>query len=137
MPESKTVERQIKRAPFAAPHVFALAVIDGRDVASIHRLNTAETVIGRGGGVDIAIDDDEISKNHCVIRVDSGVCSIIDLKSLNGTQLNDRPLRDGLAQRMRHLDEVQIGDTRLLFLCGRFKQVAQSPPRAPEAPRTS
>jgi len=126
MPESKTMERQIKRPPFAAPHVFALAIIDGRDVTSIHRLNASETVLGRGDSADIAIDDDEISKSHCVIRVDSGVCSLLDLKSLNGTRLNDRPLREGMAQRLRHLDEVQIGDTRLLFLCGRFKQVTQS-----------
>lgn len=126
MAESKTMERVVKRPPFSAPHVFALAVIDGRDVRAIHRINAHETIIGRGGDADIAIDDDEISKSHCAIRVDSGVASITDLKSLNGTQLNDRPLRDGLAQRMRNLDEIQIGDTRLLFLCGRFKQAAKS-----------
>ena len=63
-----------------------------------------------------------VSTNHCAIRVDGPVCTIRDLESLNGTRYNGRPLKPGVAQRLRHLDQIQIGNTHLLLLMGRFTQ---------------
>jgi pSer/pThr/pTyr-binding forkhead associated (FHA) protein len=123
MAESRTAERQVRRPPFAAPHVFVLAVIDGGDPSAVYRLDRPEIIIGRGEDAIVAIeDDDEISKRHCRIRVDGSACTLIDLGSLNGTRLNCRPLREGVAQRLRHLDEIQVGDTHLLFISGRFSR---------------
>ena len=123
MPESRTAQRQVKRPPFSAPHVFVLAVIDGHDASAVYRLDCPECFVGRGEDAHVAIDnDEEVSKRHCMIRVDGSTCTLIDLGSLNGTLLNCRPLRPDLAQRLRHMDEIQVGDTRLLFLSGRFKR---------------
>ena len=97
-----------------------LAVVDGVDPHGAHRIDQTETVIGREEA-DVVIEDDEISKRHCLIRADGPVCTLTDLGSLNGTMLNGRPMREGVAQRLRHLDEIQLGTTRLFLLAGKFR----------------
>ncbi|HXV76633.1 MAG TPA: FHA domain-containing protein [Candidatus Polarisedimenticolaceae bacterium] len=121
MSSRPTSEHQVARPPFGAPHVFVLAVIDGAPPHRVHRIERSETVIGREQGVDFLLDDQEISKRHCVLRADGPVCTVTDLGSLNGTRLNGRPLRDGVAQRLRHLDQIQLGTTCLFFLAGKFR----------------
>jgi len=120
MAERETTEHHTPRPPFGAPHVFVLAVVDGEDPHGVHRIDRPETVFGREGA-DVVIEDDEISKRHCLVRVDGPVCTLTDLGSLNGTKLNGRPMRDGVAQRLRHLDEIQVGTTRLFLLVGKFR----------------
>jgi len=119
--DSRTAEREVRRPPFAAPHVFTLAVVDGGGHDRIWRIVRPETVIGRGEHADIDIGDQEASKQHCMIRVNGPVVTVVDMKSLNGTLLNERPLRENVAHRLRHLDEIRIGGTLLLFMSGRFK----------------
>jgi predicted component of type VI protein secretion system len=121
MAENATAERTMRCPPFAAPSVVALAVIDGGDPAAIHRLSQRETVVGRGPEADFIVDDEEISKQHFRLQLDGGMCSILDLGSLNGTVVNGRRLRERVSQRLRHLDEIQAGDTRFFVLAGRFK----------------
>jgi pSer/pThr/pTyr-binding forkhead associated (FHA) protein len=118
---ASTAERVVRKPPFAAPHVYVLAVVEGEEPASVYRLSSARTVVGRGPEADCVLDDDEVSKNHLVFTVDGSVCKVADADSLNGSKLNGRPLRPGLAHRLRHLDEIEIGTTRLLFLRGRFR----------------
>src|SRR5262245_26691684 len=126
--EAGTAEREDRRPPHGTPHVWVLAVIAGRNPAAVYRLAQYETIIGRScEEVSIALDDDdEVSKRHCLLRVEGPVCTIQDLGSLNGTRINGRRMREGTAHRLRHLDEIQVGTTRLFVLTGRFK------PRAPE-----
>jgi pSer/pThr/pTyr-binding forkhead associated (FHA) protein len=118
--DGETAEREIHKPPFGAPNVLVLAVIEGADTTGVHRIVQPETVLGRGETADVEIDDDEISKRHCAIRVSGSVYSIVDLGSLNGTIVNCRRLRPDVIQRLRNLDEIQVGDTRLLFLSARF-----------------
>jgi pSer/pThr/pTyr-binding forkhead associated (FHA) protein len=120
VPGRETTEHQTPRPPFGAPHVFVLAVVDGDDPHRVHRIDRAETVIGREDA-HFLVEDAEISKRHCLIRVDGPVCTLTDLGSLNGTLLNGRPLREGVAQRLRHLDEILLGTTRLFVLMGKFR----------------
>ena len=119
--DRKTTERELPKVPFGAPHVLVLAAIEGGDTTAVHRVGKPDTVIGRGPEADFDVDDEQVSKRHCAIRVNGPVCTVIDLGSLNGTSLNDRELRPGVALRIRHLDEIGVGDTRLIFLSGRFK----------------
>ena len=117
---SETAEQNVRTPPFGAPHVFILAVIDGEEPTVVHRITRSETVIGRGEESNFPIEDDVVSSNHCAIRVDGPICTIRDLESLNGTRFNGRPLKAGVAQRLRHLDRIQVGNTHLLLLMGRF-----------------
>lgn len=127
MTQSPTTEQVVRKLPYGAPHVLVLCVIDGEDLAAVHRIASPETVLGRGGDADFVVEDDEVSKQHCVIRVDGPVSMLADLGSLNGTWLNGRRVRPEVPQRLRHLDEILIGSTRLFLLIGKFKQ----PPKGP------
>ncbi|HJQ99301.1 MAG TPA: FHA domain-containing protein [Candidatus Polarisedimenticolaceae bacterium] len=122
---SDTAQRDKRRPPYGAPNVWVLAVIDGDLPNGVHRLARFETIIGRGDTAHVAIEDEEISKRHCLLRVEGPVCTIQDLGSLNGTWVNGRRLRTESAERLRHLDEIQVGTTRFFVLGGAFK------PRAP------
>lgn len=118
---SRTVDSQQRPAPFGAPYVFALFVIDGDNIAAVHRIVRPLTVVGRGEESHFPIEDDKVSKEHCTIRVEGPVCSIVDPGSRNGTSVNGRRLAPNVSQRLRNLDEIEIGGHRLLLLTGRYR----------------
>ena len=70
-----------------------------------HPLRDGST-IGRVG-TDVVLEDDEISRTHAVIRDLGGRAGIEDLRSRNGTFLNDRRV-DGVAP-LEHGDVVRFG----------------------------
>ena len=121
-----TVDERTRQAPFGAPHVFVLAVIDGEDTTAVHRLARTETILGRGEEAHFSVDDEKVSKSHCKIRVDGPVATVTDLGSRNGTSLNGRRIPPNVAQRLKHLDEVEVGTHRMLFLSGRFREAAKA-----------
>jgi len=116
-----TLARGRRPQPFGAPHVLALAVLDGPDLTAIHRIVATETTIGRGTEATFALSDGAVSKRHVLVRVDGSVYTLIDLESTNGTILNDRKLAPGARERLKHMDEIRIGETRLLFIATRFR----------------
>lgn len=120
--ESATAKRVAPQRPFGAPHVYVLAVVEGPAFQAVHRISSPETIVGREDEAGFTLDDSEISKRHLVLRVDGPTCLLSDLDSLNGTKVNGRPLRPGVACRLHHLDEIRLGGTRLLFLSGRFAE---------------
>ena len=120
--DSRTAEHEKPRPAFGAPYVWVIAVIDGEQPNAVHRILQYETLIGRGGDPQIGVNDELVSKRHCLIRVDGPVCTIQDLGSRNGTWINGRKMQDERALRLRHLDEIQIGTTRLFVLHGAFKR---------------
>lgn len=121
--QGETAEHEDPRPPFGAPNVFVLAVIDGDQPNAVYRVVQHETVIGRGEEANIDVNDEKVSKRHCLLRVEGAVCMIQDLGSLNGTRVNGRRMRDDNALRLRHLDEIQVGSTRLFVLNGAFKRL--------------
>jgi pSer/pThr/pTyr-binding forkhead associated (FHA) protein len=123
-PAVRTANAMPREAPFGAPHVFALLVVDGDDPHATHRIARQETTIGRGEESDFTIEDAQISRAHCRLRVEGSVCTIADLGSRNGTSVNGRALVANVSQRLRHLDEIEIGSHRLILLTGRFRPQA-------------
>lgn len=115
-----TRKRTVRAVPFGAPHVFVLVVVEGPDLESSFKICATETTIGRGDRVNLRLADEEISKRHCTLRCDAGRCHLVDEESLNGTIVNGRTLRPGVTHQLRHLDEIQVGTTRLLFVVGKF-----------------
>ena len=109
MTTSPTAERISPNASFGTPHVFILALVNGEEPQRVHRIAKAETLVGRGEDADFMLDDDEVSARHAMIRVDGPVCILTELGSCNGTLVNGRPVREGVGQRLRHLDEIQVG----------------------------
>jgi pSer/pThr/pTyr-binding forkhead associated (FHA) protein len=73
-----------------------------------------EIVIGREQGVEIALEDDLVSRRHAKVRRDWSGTHLEDLGSRNGVRVNQQRIttRKTLADR----DEVEIGRVRLLYV---------------------
>lgn len=118
---ARTANEQRREPPFGAPHVYVLVAVDGEDTSLAHRLARPETWIGRGSECHVAIEDDQVSRQHCSVQVDGAICAIVDPGSRNGTRVNGRRIQPGVRLRLRHLDEIEVGTHRLLLLSGRFR----------------
>ena len=90
-----------------------LAAISGKHKGAIFALNEEPLVIGRETAANLCIADASVSRRHSRIeRKDDGFV-ITDLESLNGTFVNDLPVKTRL---LEHGDRVRIGDSQFLFL---------------------
>src|SRR5262245_61557892 len=76
-------------------------------------LSGERTLIGRDASNDIQIDHGRVSRHHVELRVQGGTTWLIDLGSLNGTRVNERPVK---YCELRHGDIVRIGDCSMRFL---------------------
>jgi DNA-binding CsgD family transcriptional regulator len=76
-------------------------------------LQSNRTTVGTAAENDIALGDPSVSHLHAVLEhFPAGWC-VTDLGSSNGTWLNGE--RIWSSRRIRHDDEIRIGQTRLLF----------------------
>ena len=83
----------------------------------------AEFRIGRAEGCDLRPPhDDAVSRNHCVIRINSGVVTIQDLGSTNGTHVQGQKISG--AVELSHRDQIQIGKRVFLIVFGQMGQTA-------------
>ena len=84
---------------------------DGMEYA----LEAEETLIGRNPTTDVTLLDENISREHALILFDpeSGVYTIEDLQSTNGTKVNGKGIR---SHTLEPGDEIQIGHTRFQFV---------------------
>src|SRR5262245_30380823 len=64
-----------------------LIVLAGSNVGEMYRLNAAETVLGRGTGATVRLNDDGISRRHARLLLLANEVIIEDLKSSNGTHV--------------------------------------------------
>ncbi len=119
--------RRAASAPTSRPNGAALAlrrgagpeasllIVYGTELGRRLPLTHATFTIGRSSRCDLFIDQEAVSRSHAKIVHGDGRHSLIDLRSRNGTRVNDerildRPLNDG--------DRIQIGQTFLAFLSG-------------------
>jgi two-component system, cell cycle response regulator len=77
---------------------------------------TGFATIGRGGGAEIKIDDDGLSRAHARIHAEGGRAWIEDLGSRNGTFVNGQKI--AAATELRDGDKIGVGrGTVLRFGC--------------------
>jgi two-component system, cell cycle response regulator len=93
----------------------SLVVVYGTELGRRIVLDQTSFTIGRSSRRDLFIDEEAVSRKHAEIARSKGQYSIYDLRSRNGTRVNDvrvteRVLVDG--------DRIQIGQTILAFLSG-------------------
>ena len=74
--------------------------------------STAETVLGRDPRVDIPLNDNAVSREHCRIETSYTGFRLTDLDSRNKTYLNNDPVETGW---LKDGDVLVIGDTELRF----------------------
>ncbi len=78
---------------------------------------TAQLIlIGRDAASTIVIEDGRVSRSHCSIQMQKGVCWIRDLGSSNGTWVNGEQVTEA---RLQAGDEISVGSR--LFTCAAEK----------------
>ena len=92
-----------------------VVVIHGENIGHKYDLDVKVLTIGRGRDNDICVNHRSVSRNHVEVHVDEGGAQLRDLRSTNGTYVNDQAvgnvyLRDG--------DRIKVGRTVLKFLSG-------------------
>jgi pSer/pThr/pTyr-binding forkhead associated (FHA) protein len=110
-------EALLHRVRLAAAAVWSLApgrylAIPDGDGVVVLRLGRL-TRIGRRPTADIVLDDATVSRRHALVLERAGAPVIADDRSRNGVYLNGKRIREA---RLRHGDEVQIGDRVMRFL---------------------
>jgi hypothetical protein len=90
-----------------------LAVTRGPGLGKVFALaRETTTSLGRARANDIVLEDVAVSSQHCRIRLEEGRFVLHDLKSTNGTLVNDHKVsRHALSEG----DVIRIGETSLQF----------------------
>lgn len=68
--------------------------------------------IGRASDNDVIVDDPQVSRHHCQLKLRHGAYSLSDLGSRNGSSVNGQPV-DEIA--LGPGDLIRIGDTEIEF----------------------
>lgn len=92
---------------------ISLEVVEGPRKGAVYQFPKGNVVIGRAQEADLFIDDDKISRKHCVIEAFArDLCFISDLASTNGTLINGMRVR---SIKLKDKDHIHVGRTVLLF----------------------
>jgi SARP family transcriptional regulator, regulator of embCAB operon len=95
--DTKMVAKTTAKRAMSATHTVSTrpSVIAGlRDAGGRHYpLQVSATRIGRLPDNDIVLDDDDVSRHHAVIIDTGGSFVITDLRSVNGVEVQQRPIR--------------------------------------------
>ncbi|HVV17073.1 MAG TPA: GGDEF domain-containing protein [Polyangia bacterium] len=88
-----------------------LVVLAGVSAGEMFRLQDARTVVGRGTKVEVRLNDEGVSREHCAFLREGDKIILVDLGSTNGTYCNGikidrKELTDG--------DKVMVGSTSIL-----------------------
>jgi Nif-specific regulatory protein len=90
-----------------------LAAIAGPLKGTDFTLTEDETSIGRESANRICLSDPSVSRRHCIIRREGDLYKVTDLESLNGTFVNDVPVKE---RYLEHGDRLRLGDYTFSFL---------------------
>ena len=91
---------------------LSLAVIAGPDAGRIFPIEKPRVVIGREG-VDLALDDPEVSRQHAAIEVSGERVLVLDLGSSNGTFVGDQSIA---MAPLENQAEFTIGGSTLMLI---------------------
>ncbi len=100
-----------------------LAAISGKLKGSIFELNEDTLIIGRETAAHLCIADASVSRRHSSVEKKGDGFVISDLESLNGTFVNDVPVKSRL---LEHGDRVRIGDSQFVFLLHEGEAMSKS-----------
>lgn len=87
----------------------------GPGLGARHALGENIVVIGRERTCEICLEDNSVSRRHAEIRPATGGHYLIDLRSTNGTYVNDRPAS---TYRLSDGDYIRIGARIFRYLAG-------------------
>lgn len=70
-------------------------------------------IVGRGAECELPIDDNEVSRNHCMLAWDNRNWWLVDLQSKNGVFINDKRV---VVARLRTNQYFALGRTKVRML---------------------
>lgn len=88
-----------------------LVELSGAAAGRVHALRLGDQIIGRGGGVDIQLDDSDVSRRHARVSVGAEGVRVHDLGSKNG--ICAQGVRIEGSRLVQHGQIVSIGELRL------------------------
>ncbi|MBM4043767.1 MAG: FHA domain-containing protein, partial [Planctomycetes bacterium] len=90
-----------------------LTIISGDKAGDAFTLAAkARLVIGRSSQADVSLDSTDVSRLHCQVEGDGDLFWLTDLKSSNGTFVNDQPVTNYL---LYDGDVISVGGVKLEF----------------------
>jgi hypothetical protein len=90
-----------------------LVVAVGSNTGQVYDLSYENAIsIGRAKANDIILGDVAVSSQHCRVRPDAEGFEVLDLKSTNGTWVNERRVT---RHRLSEGDKLRVGDTTLEY----------------------
>jgi len=92
--------------------VATLVVLQGPDKGRTFHIGDAPAILGRDSE-QIPLTDRTVSRHHARIQPDQETWVLEDLRSANGTYLNNTRVRG--AVRLKHGDQIKIGATVLMY----------------------
>jgi len=98
----------VKRSGEERAYIIVLA---GQNVGEMYKVTGEQMTLGRGGGADVRLVDEGISRFHARIRVEADGLVVEDLQSRNGTFLNGERIT---SRRLEDGDKIQLGRTTVL-----------------------
>ncbi len=96
---------ELKRIP-------TLIIMNGVDTGKIFRLTKPSMALGRESGTEICVNDNAVSRKHCLFVCSTSSIMLIDLQSSNGTLLNGNRIE---REQLKNGDKIKIGQTVLRF----------------------
>src|SRR5260370_15205200 len=91
-------------------------------------LNTPTLTIGSAPDNQLVINDTNASSHHALIRMETQYASIMDLRSMNGTYVNEQRLEQDSPRLLTTSDSIRIGNTTFRY--------EESPAWVPSFPAT-
>jgi len=88
-----------------------LTVISGPSKGDVHSLQQPRVILGREGA-GVVLNDQEISRHHCLLEVRESYANLKDLDSTNGTFYEEERVR---AAMLRDGAEFRIGNSVIRF----------------------
>jgi diguanylate cyclase (GGDEF)-like protein len=115
-PEETRVTKLNMPVKLIAPQESCLVQIYGPELGKRYPLNTEEITIGREPKCSIIVDLDNVSRQHAKVVARDGKAFVSDLRSTNGTYLNDVEIRGETP--LRSGDLIKVGGSIFKFLYG-------------------
>ncbi len=106
-------------------HDAALVVLEGDGKGKRIALKKSQIVLGRKQA-DVVLTDPEASRRHCALLIYGDFAVVKDMGSANGTQVNDRLVKEGL---LKSGGKIQIGATVFQFRLSPKTTQPSGPPK--------
>ena len=90
-----------------------LVAIAGQLQGTVLSITDSPAIIGREKAATLCVPDHSVSRRHSQIEQDGTEIRVTDLDSLNGTFVNDVPVK---RRKLEHGDRIRIGSSLFLFL---------------------